>query len=354
MPGQCVLHQRAFPGAGHAAQNARPQRNAPAHGVSGRSGFGFDFDFFGAVVEQADADVIEAEVLLNLAGDLAQHVHRIIAGDGGAGNVVEKGELPRTALLFGEQARILHRDRDLSGGRHQHVEVALLENEFAVGMHRDHDSRRPCYPGKSARRSGIWPGAAGTWLMPRFLRVFSRSERMSSGSPLRITCSVKALRSSRVRLGSTRLSRTSSSKRISSRLLERDVEVAGVENLPQFDLDGAQNFVLIETRADRLADLGQQFVLFRAAMRIVTDYVVFERKAQLQRQSHHQPRAGRTERPALRMRKQDDAEIVFPSLQIDRGQIADVGFGENPLEFREGSDRRHRERARSCPRDRAR
>jgi len=32
-----------------------------------------------AVVEQADADVVEAEVLLNLSRDLAQHVDRIFA-----------------------------------------------------------------------------------------------------------------------------------------------------------------------------------------------------------------------------------------------------------------------------------
>ncbi len=108
--------------------------------MSRGSGLGFDLDLFGPVVEQADADVIEAEVLLDLAGDLAQHVNRIVAGNGGARNVVEEGELPRTALLFGEQARIFHRDRNLSGGGHQHVEIALLENEFAVGIHRDHDS----------------------------------------------------------------------------------------------------------------------------------------------------------------------------------------------------------------------
>src|SRR5579863_1248704 len=110
MAGKCILYQRTLTGAGYAAQNARPQRNATAHGVRGRSGLSLDFYFFCAVVEQPDADVVEAEVLLNFSGDLAQHMHRIVARNGGAGNVVEEGELPGTALLLRKQARILHRD----------------------------------------------------------------------------------------------------------------------------------------------------------------------------------------------------------------------------------------------------
>ena len=50
--------------------------------------------------------------------------------------------MPRAPLLFGEEAGILHRNRDLSGGGHEHVEVALLEDEFPFGAHGDHDSCR--------------------------------------------------------------------------------------------------------------------------------------------------------------------------------------------------------------------
>ena len=64
---QRVLHQGALAGAGHAAENAGAQRDPLAHGMRRRAGFGFDLDLFGAVVEQADADVIEAEIFLNLA-----------------------------------------------------------------------------------------------------------------------------------------------------------------------------------------------------------------------------------------------------------------------------------------------
>jgi hypothetical protein len=81
MSGECMLHQCAFASSGYASQNACPQRNALARCVSGSSGLGLDLNLFGSVVEQTDADVIETEVLLNLPGDLAQHVNRIIAGN---------------------------------------------------------------------------------------------------------------------------------------------------------------------------------------------------------------------------------------------------------------------------------
>jgi len=118
-------------------------------------------------------------------------------------------------------------------------------------------------------------------------------------------------------------------------LLKRDVEMAGIEDLPQFALDGAENLVLIEARADCLADIRQQFVLFRAAVSVVADHVVFESQAQLQSESHHQPRSGRAECSPFRVRKQDHAKIVLARLQIDRRQIPDVRGGENLFEFRE-------------------
>ena len=49
--------------------------------------------------------------------------------------------------------------------------------------------------------------------------------------------------------------------------LEGDVEVAGVENLSEFYLDGAQNLVLVEVRADCLPDLSKELVLLCAALR---------------------------------------------------------------------------------------
>ena len=93
------------------------QRDTLAHRVSGSAGFSLDFDFFGAVVEQPDADVVEAEILLDLTHDLAQHMNRIVTRDGRTGNVVEECKLAGTPLLFGKQARIFDRDRHLSRQR---------------------------------------------------------------------------------------------------------------------------------------------------------------------------------------------------------------------------------------------
>ena len=212
--GQGILDKSAFAGASDASENANPQRDTLAHGVSGSSGFSLDFNFFGAVVEQSDADVVEAEILLDLTHDLAQHMNGIIAGDGRARNVVEECELAGTALLFGKQAGIFDRDGDLSGSGDEHVQIALLENEFAVGIHRDHDSGR-LVPHENRGSNQAFGGALRNMADAQSLpRVLSSSERISSGSALRITNSVNAFRSSRVRLGRTRLSRISSSKRI--------------------------------------------------------------------------------------------------------------------------------------------
>ena len=134
-------------------------------------------------------------------------------------------------------------------------------------------------------------------------------------------------------------------------LLERDVEVTGIENLSQLDLNGPENLILVEARTDRLSDLGEQFVLFGAAVRIVTHYVVFQGESQLQAQAHHQPRTGRTEGLAFGVREQNHAEVMLASLQVDRGQIPDIRFGENPLEFRERSHRSPPGEVRSSPPD---
>ena len=137
-PSHAVLHQRTFAGAGDAAENSYAERNALAHGLRGRASLSFNFDFLGAVIEQADADMIEAEILLDFADDLAEHVYGIVAGNGGSGNVVEESQLARAALFFGEQARIFDRDGNLSGGGHQNFEIALLEDEFTFGVQCNH------------------------------------------------------------------------------------------------------------------------------------------------------------------------------------------------------------------------
>ena len=89
-------------------------------------------------------------------------------------------------------------------------------------------------------------------------------------------------------------------------------------------MDGAQDLVLVQARADGLPDLGEQFGFLGSPVRIVGDDIVFEGETQLQRQSYHQPRTGRTKRPALSMRKQDDAKVLLAGLQAYSRQVIDI------------------------------
>ena len=57
------------------------------------------------------------------------------------------------------------------------------------------------FPMKMGAAIRHFAGRCGTWVIPRRCRAFSRSDRISSGSPVRITYSVKALRISRAAFG---------------------------------------------------------------------------------------------------------------------------------------------------------
>ena len=117
-------------------------------------------------------------------------------------------------------------------------------------------------------------------------------------------------------------------------LLKRDIEIAGIENLSQLNLDGAQNFILIQSRADRFPDVRQQLILFRSPVRIVADHVILQREPQLQRQSHHQARPRRAKNPPLPVGKHDHSKIIFPGLQIHCRQIPDSNLQQDALQLR--------------------
>ena len=108
-----------------------------------RSRLGLDLNFFRAMIQQPDPDVVKGEVFLNFARDLPQHMYRVVTRNGHPGNIVEKCQLARAALLVREQPRIFHRHRYLSRRRDQHVQIALFEDVFFIGIHGDHDSRGP-------------------------------------------------------------------------------------------------------------------------------------------------------------------------------------------------------------------
>jgi hypothetical protein len=101
---------------------------------------------------------------------------------------------------------------------------------------------------------------------------------------------------------------------------------------------------LIETRTDGLADLGEQFVLLRAAMGIVGHQVVIQSQAELQSQSYHQAGTGCAEGFALRVREKNDSECIFAGLQAHGGQVADFCVFERALGVGEGSGRPHGKR----------
>ena len=138
----CVLHQGAHPGARHLSQNSATHRDPATQRLRCRSCLGFDLDIFGGVIHDADADVVVAEVLLDLAHDVGHHLFGVLARDRHFRNTVEKGEMPRAALLLGKQARILDRDSELTGCGLHDLEISSLELRFPLRAHRRHHSCR--------------------------------------------------------------------------------------------------------------------------------------------------------------------------------------------------------------------
>ena len=106
--------------------------------------------------------------------------------------------------------------------------------------------------------------------------------------------------------------------------LKRDVEIRSVKNLPEFFLHRTQNFLLIEPRTDRLANLRQQLGLLGLALRIVHDHVIFERETNLQSQADQQPQVRSAKQVAFRMWKQQHSEVMLTGLQTYGGNVANV------------------------------
>src|SRR5580698_1891548 len=97
--------------------------------------------------------------------------------------------------------------------------------------------------------------------------------------------SVKPLSILRERLGITWPFSTSNSKRISSPCW-KVIKIGSVKALSELIVNRAQNLVLIETRADGLANLGQEFIFLSTALRVVHDHVIFQGQANLQCQAY--------------------------------------------------------------------
>jgi hypothetical protein len=75
-------------------------------------------------------------------------------------------------------------------------------------------------------------------------------------------------------------------------LLQGNIEIAGVKDLAKLFLNRAQHLILIKPRTDGLPDLRQQLVFFGSSLGIVHDHVIFQRQADLQRQTDEQSQIG--------------------------------------------------------------
>src|SRR4029077_19312460 len=125
------------------------------------AGFGANLDLFGDVVENANADVVKVEVLLDFGNDVGQHLLGVFAGDGGLGDGVEEAQLLRAPLFFGEQAGVFDGHGELTCSRLHDIQVALLEHKLALGVQRHHN------PGRfSAQQDGSSAETLGRFAVP--------------------------------------------------------------------------------------------------------------------------------------------------------------------------------------------
>ncbi len=85
--------------------------------------------------------------------------------------------------------------------------------------------------------------------------------------------------------------------------LKRDVEIAGVENLAQFDVHRAQHLVLVEMRTDDLSDLREQLVFLGPPLRFMHYDIIFQRQGDLQREADQEPQIRRAEHAPFRVWK---------------------------------------------------
>src|SRR5439155_11576665 len=81
-------------------------------------------------------------------------------------------------------------------------------------------------------------------------------------------------------------------------------------------------------------------------LRVVHDDVVLERKSDLQRQPDQQAQIRRSKHAPFRMRKQNRAEIVLPSLQAYGRDVADILFRQRLPELLKPAARKSRQRFR--------
>jgi len=169
--------------------------------------------------------------------------------------LLREGQLAGTALLVGEQAGNSPLQTETCPAAVASTSKSLCsKDEFPVGMHRDHHTGG-FFAHENRNGDQAFGGALGNMGNARFFRVVSRSDRISSGSPLRITYSVKGVSEFPTALGQYAAIPDFEIESDFFSVLECDVEVTSIENLSEFNLNGAQDFVRVEAGTDGLSNL---------------------------------------------------------------------------------------------------
>ena len=104
--------------------------------------------------------MVKTKALLDLAADARQHLLCIFTGDGDLRKIIEEAQITYAALLFREQARVLHGDGHLAGCRLHHFKVALAIDKLALAI--------------KGRHHAHWPAIHHDWHGANALRWFGR------------------------------------------------------------------------------------------------------------------------------------------------------------------------------------
>ncbi len=178
----------------------------------------------------------------------------------------------------------------------------MLEGVLALRVHRRHDSGRAA--SQQDGRTTKTLGGARRYIgdaqpLPRFLQFRADQQRLPAADDELAQAIGQFARA----LGQNLALLHFQFEADLIAFLKRNVEVGGVENLAQFLLHRAHNFILIQPRADRLSDLGEQREFLGAALRIVHDRIIFQGQANLQRQPDQQTQVRGTEHPPRGVRE---------------------------------------------------
>src|SRR4051794_36207060 len=137
-----LLQQHQLIGTCDFTQYSNAQRNSLSQSELRSPRFRLDFDFLRSVIEHANPDMIEQEILLDLSHDLVQHLLRILAGDSGLRDAVEEAQVARAPLLFLKESCVLDSNRNLACRSLEQFNVSFAINLLVGVVEGGHDAHR--------------------------------------------------------------------------------------------------------------------------------------------------------------------------------------------------------------------